>query len=70
MCLSFAVLVMRANIRSLWIARFLMATLSLDCDVASFSLFMVMVVTIFERLTAMAAKDSNRDGGYCLGGIE
>ncbi|GKB39873.1 hypothetical protein Tco_0884815 [Tanacetum coccineum] len=61
---------MIAERRSFWVARFLMATLSLDCDAASFSLFTVMVSTSFERFLAMAAKDSNTEGGYCFGGIE
>ncbi|GKB30761.1 hypothetical protein Tco_0870162 [Tanacetum coccineum] len=66
-----AVLVMIADSRAFWVAiRFLMATLSLDCDAASFSLFMVMVSTSFERFSAMAVKDSNTEGGYCFGGIE
>ncbi|GJW88985.1 retrotransposon protein, putative, ty1-copia subclass [Tanacetum coccineum] len=66
-----AVLVMIADRRAFWVAiRFLMATLSLDCDAASFSLFMVMVSTSFERFSAMAANDSNTEGGYCFGGIE
>ncbi|GKB20439.1 kinase-like domain, phloem protein 2-like protein [Tanacetum coccineum] len=64
------VLVMIAERRSFWVARLLMATLSLDCDAASFSLFTVMVSTSFERFLAMAAKDSNTEGGYCFGGIE
>ncbi|GKD34208.1 hypothetical protein Tco_1249717 [Tanacetum coccineum] len=64
------VLVMIAERRSFWVARFLMATLSLDCDAASFSLFTVMVSTSFERFLAMAAKDSNTEGGYCFGGID
>ncbi|GKB17327.1 chalcone isomerase [Tanacetum coccineum] len=61
---------MRADRRSFWVARFLMATLSLDCDAASFSLFTVMVSTIFERFSGMATKDSNKEGGYCFGGID
>ncbi|GJX10648.1 chalcone isomerase [Tanacetum coccineum] len=61
---------MRADRRSFWVARFLMATLSLDCDVARFSLFTVTVSTRFERFSAMAAKDSNKEGAYCFGGIE
>ena len=59
-----------AVIRSFWFARFAMATLSLDIDAAIFFLLTVMVVTSFERLSAMAAQDSNRDGGYPSGGIE
>ncbi|GKD23217.1 hypothetical protein Tco_1224920, partial [Tanacetum coccineum] len=57
-----AVLVMIVDKRSLWVARFLMATLSTDCDAASFSLFTFMVSIIFKRFSAMAAKDSNMEG--------
>nr|GEW87026.1 cellulose synthase [Tanacetum cinerariifolium] len=60
-----------ADRRAFWVAiRFVIATLSLDCDAASFSLFMVMVSTSFERFSAMTAKDSNTEGGYCFGGID
>ncbi|GJW45914.1 hypothetical protein Tco_0077560 [Tanacetum coccineum] len=57
------VLVMIAERRSFWVARLLMATLSLDCDAASFSLFTVMVSTSFERFLAMAARFPNTEGG-------
>nr|GEY47814.1 hypothetical protein [Tanacetum cinerariifolium] len=52
---SHAVLVKRADIRSFWVARFLMTTPWLECDAANFSLVMVMLAASFERFSGMTA---------------